>query len=559
MYTENQKISLRQVFRLFLFDFLGIGTIVLPGLLAQAVGTYGLVSIGIGGVAGAIYLWYLAWCSRELQMDLRSFLQDHAHFAVAKRMVAGILAVVTLIGAGFVGAVLSDMIQKSLIREENIAVIWILILAVAAYAVHSGLENRARVYEVLFWFALAPLVFMLILAARGMDISNFTIPVDTSAAGVAGAAYPVFLVFGPMLAILFLPGRVAYTEDRKRENCIIRAVAAAYGITLLIVFGAYTLLLGNFGAGSLADMSYPIVTLMSAIRMEGGFFKRLDAFMLSVWFFTLFALLSMQLYYGMRLLQCAGRKEHHRALAVVSQLMVLVLGMLIGTDMLQWSCLDCFFRYIQGPLYLLLPAACVWLKKQEKGGNRNFCLTVIFAFFMAAVCVVQGCAATELEKKSIPLLAAVHATEEDYELLYDPPTENKTLDYNHIKVIVLETSILEQSVLYEKLLAQLAKEETFPRNVYVCAANDAEEILAAGELMAEDLGNYIETLLENLAPDAGALPTIGALIDALANKGETPRMPYLKVEGENILWDGSFGIENAIPVYKILQTGENSR
>ncbi len=177
----------------------------------------------------------------------------------------------------------------------------------------------------------------------------------------------------------------------------------------------------------------------------------------------------------------------------------------------------------------------------------------------AAICMLSGCAATELEKKSIPLLAAVRATEDDYEILYDPPSENKTLDYNHIKVIVLETSVIEQSVMYENLLTQLAKEETFPRNVYVCAANDVEEILAAGDLMAEDVGNYIETLLENLAPDMGTLPTIGMLMDALANRGETLRLPYLKAEGESILWDGSFGIENAIPVYRILQTGENSR
>ncbi len=370
MYTENQKISRRQVFRLFVFDFLGIGTIVLPGLLAQNVGTYGLVSIVIGGAVGAIYLWYLARCSSILQMDLQAFLMEQAHFAAGKRVVAGILSIATLIGAGFVGAVLSDMIRKSLIREETFAVIWVLTLAVAIYAVHSGLEIRARVYEVLFWFGVAPLVFMLLLVARGMEASNFAIRVDTTAGGVVSAAYPVVLVFGSMLAILFLPGRVAMSGDRKRGNGFIRPVAIAYGITLAVVFGAYAVLLGNFGAKSLANMRYPVVTLMSAIHMEGGFFKRLDALMLSVWFFTLFALLSMQLYYGTRLLDCAGQKEHHRARLIVAYLAVFTLGMLIGTDAKQWNYLDWFFRYIQGPLYLMLPAVCVWIKRLEGDGTK---------------------------------------------------------------------------------------------------------------------------------------------------------------------------------------------
>ncbi len=370
MYTENQKISRRQVFRLFFFDFLGIGTIVLPGLLAQSVGTYGLASIAIGGVAGAIYLWYLARCSSILQTDLQAFLMEQAHFAAGKRLVAGILSIATLIGAGFVGAVLSDMIRKSLIREETFVVIWVLTFAVTIYAVHSGLEIRARVYEVLLWFVVAPLVFMLLLAARGMEASNFAIRVDTTAGGVVSAAYPVVLVFGSMLAILFLPGRVAMSGDRKRGNGFIRPVAIAYGITLAVVFGAYAVLLGNFGAKSLANMRYPVVTLMSAIRMEGGFFKRLDALMLSVWFFALFALLSMQLYYGTRLLDCVGQKEHHRARLIVAYLAVFTLGMLIGTDAKQWNYLDRFFRYIQGPLYLLLPAVCVWIKRLEGDGTK---------------------------------------------------------------------------------------------------------------------------------------------------------------------------------------------
>lgn len=367
MYTENQKISQRQVFRLFVFDFLGIGMIVLPGILAQNVGTYGLVSIAIGGAAGAIFLWYLARCSSILQTDLQEFLMNQEQFAAGKKLIAGVLSIVTLIGAGFVGAVLSDLIRKSLIREETFGVIWILTLAVAIYAVHSGLEIRARVYEVLFWFVVAPLVFMLLLAARGMEASNFAVRVDTSAGGVASAAYPVILVFGSMLAILFLPDRVILSGNKKYESSFIRPVAAAYCITLVIVFGAYAVLLGNFGAKSLADMRYPVVTLMSAIRMEGGFFKRLDALMLSVWFFTLFALLSMQLYYGTRLLDCLGQKEYHRTRLIVAYLAVFALGMRIGTDGQQWNYLNRFFRYIQGPLYLLLPAVCVWLK--SKGGN----------------------------------------------------------------------------------------------------------------------------------------------------------------------------------------------
>ena len=45
-------------------------------------------------------------------------------------------------------------------------------------------------------------------------------------------------------------------------------------------------------------MEYPAVTMMSTIKITGGFLKRTDAFMLAIWFFTLFALLGGTAFYG---------------------------------------------------------------------------------------------------------------------------------------------------------------------------------------------------------------------------------------------------------------------
>ncbi|MCI5857583.1 MAG: spore germination protein [Agathobacter sp.] len=370
MYTDNQKISRRQVFRLFFFDFLGIGTIILPGLLAQEAENYGLVSIGIGGVAGLFYLLYLSGCCRILRTDLQSFLKDRGRFERVKRIAAAVLAFTAFMGAGFVGAVLADMVKKSLIGEEAYAVIWVLTLLAAIYAVCSGLETRARVYEVLFWFVIAPLLFMLLLAAKGMEASNFTVGTKVHAGAVVSSAYPVFLVFGSMFALMFLPGRVTSEKKEKLIGKTVVSVAAAYVLALAIVLFSYIVLLGNFGSKSLAQMKYPIVTLMSAIRIEGGFFKRLDALMLSVWFFTLFALLCMQLYYGGQMLACVFKEEHKKREHVAAYIIVFVIGLLLGKEAGLWVYADRFFRYIQGPVYVIIPGMCAWMKDRTAGGNR---------------------------------------------------------------------------------------------------------------------------------------------------------------------------------------------
>lgn len=64
----------------------------------------------------------------------------------------------------------------------------------------------------------------------------------------------------------------------------------------------YLILLGIFGKNTLSVMEYPAVTMMSTIKITGGFLKRTDAFMLAIWFFTLFALLGGTAFYGGNLL-----------------------------------------------------------------------------------------------------------------------------------------------------------------------------------------------------------------------------------------------------------------
>lgn len=70
----------------------------------------------------------------------------------------------------------------------------------------------------------------------------------------------------------------------------------------------YAVLLGNFGKYSLSEIEFPAVVLMSDVQIKGSFFKRADALMLSVWFFTLFSVLNMSLYYAV--LRCENFAEN---------------------------------------------------------------------------------------------------------------------------------------------------------------------------------------------------------------------------------------------------------
>ena len=65
MFSNNNRISTRQVFRLFVFDFVGESTLILPSQLAAFAGNDGLASIVLGGIMGSLYLWYLAYVLKK--------------------------------------------------------------------------------------------------------------------------------------------------------------------------------------------------------------------------------------------------------------------------------------------------------------------------------------------------------------------------------------------------------------------------------------------------------------------------------------------------------------
>jgi hypothetical protein len=389
MFSENERITMRQIFRLFLFDFLGISTLILPSSLAAETGVYGGVSILAAGVAGTVYLAYLIRCRKRIGTDLVTFLSENpakapkkcgedaaspadnvmkrtgnqagGMSAFIKRTLALLLALLHTAAAGFTAAVTAEMIKESLIREESYILILLLLLVAATYAVAGDISSRARVYEILFWFVTAPLVIMLFLAAKEIDLSYYVPQQSAAPAAVAKSAYAVFGCFGAMFAVLFLPQENrANPAEMRKERTLFGTICRAFYAALVILLAAYYVMIGTFGANALATFQHPVITLMSMIQFKGGFLKRLDAIMLAVWFFTLFALLSMNLYYGSLLLCGSGRgrtgtKRELGVCRVVVPVLAFLAGLLAGYREGAQELFIRFFLFVQIPLYINLP------------------------------------------------------------------------------------------------------------------------------------------------------------------------------------------------------------
>lgn len=297
MYVNNGKISSRQTMRLFVFDLMGIATLLLPPYLAKLCGASGIYAILIGTGCGYAYLWYLGWVMKKMKTDMVTYAKENMHPWIGKGLFL-LVMLHSIVTAGFCAYVFANLMQYSLVKETSYLTILILIVAVAAYAVSGGIESRARVYEVLFWFILLPYIGMMLASVRDFEWVYVEPMLQMDGTNLGKGIFLVFLFLTPLFFSLFLIGE----KEKNYGRNIVKTVSVSLLFSGVILLGSYVLLVGNFGVNSLASLRFPVVTLMSTIQFEGNFLKRMDALMLAVWFFTLYALLNLHLHYGVRML-----------------------------------------------------------------------------------------------------------------------------------------------------------------------------------------------------------------------------------------------------------------
>lgn len=361
MFSKNECISFRQVYRLYLFSFVGISTLAIPGQLAKGMGVYGVISILFGGGLAYLYLRYLKWAQDKMGTDLLEFLGRKSgmqkHIA---RFLYLLMVICTIVTASFVASKFAKLIQKSLAVEENFIVILAILLCVSGYAVVGGIESRARVYEILFWFVLIPMFALLVISVKSINLIYYQFLRPIEIGEIGKDVYVCFLPFHILFFVLILP-RYTRMEQKRLFKSIYFAILFAIGVLLTF----YLILLGTFGERALAVMEFPAVTLFSNIQFSGGFLKRLDAIMMGIWFFTLYALMNMNVHYGSVFLKEMLQKKGEKRYLVM--ILGLVFLLVLCMEYFAWAKKLCMMGvlYLCGPVYLLLPMILVCMGRRS--------------------------------------------------------------------------------------------------------------------------------------------------------------------------------------------------
>ena len=532
MFSENNQISGRQVFRLLTYDFLGMGTLLLPTMLADTAGRDGIFCILAGILSTFLYLKLLRYLLKGMKTSYPDFLKQKCGKVCGYVLWGGYFLYFILM-ASYTAYLFSTLMLNGLVENVSFYLVLLLILLLAFYGMAGGIEGRARVYEILFWFLMIPLFLMLFAACREVKPAYWSPVFMADGKEVLSGSYYVLFCYSMVSIVLFLKEYVA--DRRKCVGAAEKAVWFSGGVFAAL----YLILIGLFGAEALAQMKFPAVTMMSRVQITGGFLKRTDAFMFSIWFFTLYAMLNSMVFYSGNLAEkvirdCGGYLEGKKRMLPYLILLLLVYGVTVLFYRNQ-QFLDCvtFLLWKIGTPFVVGVPVLLCLTGERKKHKKKVRVLVLVCFLFGCL-FLQGCNVAELEDKAFPVLLNIR-DQDDFQNVWlnHEYAGNKEVDYNHLKVVLIERSFLEKEAEVEDMLSMLEQEKEVPWNAYVRTTESCDRLAQTEGKLDTLLGNYLEELLENTSGiDQKAYPTLGMLYEERANHLETLYIPFVDIEGE---------------------------
>ena len=549
MFSENNQISGRQVFRLLTYDFLGMGTLLLPTMLADTAGRDGIFCIMAGILSTFLYLKLLRYLLKGMKTSYPDFLKQNCGKICGYVLWGGYFLYFILM-ASYTAYLFSTLMLNGLVENVSFYLVLLLILLLAFYGMAGGIEGRARVYEILFWFLMIPLFLMLFAACREVKPAYWSPVFVADGKEVLSGSYYVLFCYSMVSIVLFLK---EYVADRKK--CVGAAEKAVW-FSGGVFIALYLILIGLFGVEALAQMKFPAVTMMSRVQVTGGFLKRTDAFMFSIWFFTLYAMLNSMVFYSGNLAEkvirdCGGYLEGKKRMLPYLILLLLVYGVtvLFYRNQQFLDCVTFLLWKIGTPFVVGVPVLlCLTGRKPNRGmeersskenkderkNHKKKVRVVVLVCFLFGCLFLQGCNVAELEDKAFPVLLNIR-DQDDFQNVWlnHEYAGNKEVDYNHLKVVLIERSFLEKEAEVEDMLSMLEQEKEVPWNAYVMTTESCDRLAQTEGELDVLLGNYLEELLENTSGiDQKAYPTLGMLYEERANHLETLYIPFVDIEGE---------------------------
>lgn len=290
MFSNNNKISVRQLNRMLVFDLFSISSLIIPYLVTTASGRDGLICIIIGTVLTLFYSYIMIWFGNRAEDDYLLFSKKTVGSIIT--FLFGILYCFKLFfSCVFSVGLLAEIINETLLTDTNYKFIIIAIIFVISYAAYKGIEVRARIAELLYYLILVPLFFAFILGMMNIEITNIMPLFTEKASHLISGSYQVLLAYSGVEFILFV---IPFTHKEKKVVKEVTKSIITVGVLNIIIFIATV---GFMGVYATKEKLWSVIDVMQVIELPGGLVQRQDGILIGFFIISTFILLSTFIYY----------------------------------------------------------------------------------------------------------------------------------------------------------------------------------------------------------------------------------------------------------------------
>ena len=460
MFSGNQKISCRQLYRGYTAGFVSLGALLAP----LAMNRENLTQILFALLLLGCWLLGTAYVPRPESVWIRTL--SYIHYWLLGTLLARMTGL---------------LVQEFLLDGTALWLILGWFYLFCYYNLYKGAECRNRVGEILFPFFAALFVFLTAMMFGETEAQRcFELRLSADIRQFE-AGYQLFCWLGAVQSLWYLRGQTAPGGNFPKTVAKIWAVGSA----VTLAFGLFSYCI--YGDAGHTGLVFPLASAMTLAHLPGNVVGRLDALFVFAWTIGLFLLCSTLLA-PLQDGEPDTRKKY---------LMFALLAASFAFA-LHPACLDLgmdFLCMVSTPVQLLI----LLLSGLRKAGKRGRALLAA----VLSLLLLTGCGGQELEERSLVTAVCVDPGQEDpYRLTFGFGTEKddpagsfeteagslqeakqayrerfqKEMDFNHLKNFYFSMELMDTEA-FPALLEELQTDGDFSRgtSVYATVLEASEE------------------------------------------------------------------------------------
>jgi spore germination protein KB len=322
------RINNLQIYCLLILVTVPSAFLITPAIVTELVSNNSWLAILAASIPATLlilmYIYILSKSSEPFPEMLVSCLGK-----VVGKIVGFLYIIMFLAGAAITLGIFISFIGSSIVPDTPLSVYIGLMLLVSYFALKTGLQNIARVSELLILFGL-PLSFIILLISllHNPDFKNLMPIAYISYKTFAYGTYEGFIILSNLVAVLVL---AYFSTKREKIPSTLFYVLITY-IALIALTAAITIM--HFGPDYTDLSTFPIFKLVRGITI-GDFIQNIDAAFIALWITGIFGSISVKWFLACYFTQQVFSLRDYRFIAAPSSVALGIMALMSGKNIVQ--------------------------------------------------------------------------------------------------------------------------------------------------------------------------------------------------------------------------------